>query len=389
MAIDFGRAARGIATGYLSAKVADTAAQDELNRDFILQARNQYFNVDKPNFVADEKLRSANINLISTNLNPIVANYADYSNITLDKTATLKFIKDVENLSDDERFNLESTITQRKKGRTQTFDDKHAHVLNNEMFKSGGSGSMNMMKVFFPKEGEDIAEVGVKQGDVPITEKITPLSEIIGTGGNVYDIDNTAHRNIESKASTQFNTLFFDRVQQKYNFSIPSDKNNDGSFKDSRYPTLQVVKEGYADAVKQGYEFGFEVYARDKFIQRVMESRGIEGYTGLLPQETPAAEAEVTTTETKAVPEDGKKFDVGQIGVKEDANINKQRLRPIEGEKAVSVSTVLNDLREIIARISNSPSLSDDEKEQRIELAKQRVRDKIQSMGLDLDKFNI
>ena len=38
MAIDFGRAARGIATGYLSAKVADTAAQDELNREFILQA---------------------------------------------------------------------------------------------------------------------------------------------------------------------------------------------------------------------------------------------------------------------------------------------------------------------------------------------------------------
>ena len=38
MAIDFGRAARGIATGYLSAKVADTAAQDELNREFILRA---------------------------------------------------------------------------------------------------------------------------------------------------------------------------------------------------------------------------------------------------------------------------------------------------------------------------------------------------------------
>ena len=50
MAIDFGRAARGIATGYLSAKVADTAAQDELNREFILQATNQYFNVDKPTF---------------------------------------------------------------------------------------------------------------------------------------------------------------------------------------------------------------------------------------------------------------------------------------------------------------------------------------------------
>ena len=71
MAIDFGRAARGIATGYLTAKVADTAAQDELNRDFILQARNQYFNVDKPNFIAEEKKRSANVDFISTKLSLI------------------------------------------------------------------------------------------------------------------------------------------------------------------------------------------------------------------------------------------------------------------------------------------------------------------------------
>ena len=39
MAIDFGRAARGIATGYLSAKVADTAAQDELNREFYFTSK--------------------------------------------------------------------------------------------------------------------------------------------------------------------------------------------------------------------------------------------------------------------------------------------------------------------------------------------------------------
>ena len=153
MAIDFGRAARGIATGYLSAKIADTEAQDELNRDFILQARNQYFNVDKPQFIADERKREANIKLIASEINPIVANYADYTDRTLDKATTLRFIEQVKNLSDDERFNLESTITQRKKERTQTFDDKHAHVLNNEMFKSGGSGQMNMMKMFFPKEG--------------------------------------------------------------------------------------------------------------------------------------------------------------------------------------------------------------------------------------------
>ncbi len=57
MAIDFGRAARGIATGYLTAKVADTAAQDELNREFILQARNQYFN-NQPTPLVDDLYQS-------------------------------------------------------------------------------------------------------------------------------------------------------------------------------------------------------------------------------------------------------------------------------------------------------------------------------------------
>ena len=61
----------------------------------------------------------------------------------------------------------------------------------------------------------------------------------------------------------------------------------------------------------------------------------------------------------------------------------------MEGGGTSSAAVVINDLREIIAKISDSPSLSADEKEKRIELAKQRARERIQSMGLDLDKFNI
>jgi len=392
MAIDFGRAARGIATGYLTAKIADTEAQDELNRDFILQARNQYFNVDKPNFVADEKKRSGNIDFISTKLSPVYANYADANNITLSDVNTRDFISSINDLSNEDKFKLESTITQRKKTRTQTFDEKNKFITDGFKNLKGGPGSMNITSMFFPNEGQDIAEVGVKQGDVPTTE-MKSIMEIEGTGG-AYDFNNTAHRQLERIGATQFNQLFFDRNTQRFNFAISGDKNKQGDFVDSRYPTVQLLKQGYADAVKQGYEFGFEVYARDKFIQLVMDSRNIKGYTGTLPPEAPAVEAETTeaaatTTETKAVPGDNKKFDVGQIGVKEDANINKQRLRPIEGEKAVSVSTVLNDVREIIARISDSPSLSDDEKEKRIDEARKIARDRIQSMGLDLDKFNI
>ena len=78
--VDIARAVRGISTGYLRAKVADTAEQDKLNQEFILAAKDQYYNVDKPQFMADEKKRSANIDFISTKLSPVYANYADVVN---------------------------------------------------------------------------------------------------------------------------------------------------------------------------------------------------------------------------------------------------------------------------------------------------------------------
>ena len=395
MAIDFGRAARGIATGYLSAKVADTAAQDELNRNFILQATDQYFNVDKPNFVADEKKRSANIDFIATKLSPVYANYADANNITLSDVNTRDFISSINDLSNEDKFKLESTITQRKKSRTQTFDEKNKFITDKFANLPGGPGSMNITSMFFPNEGQDIAEVGVKQGTVPTTE-MKSIMEIEGTGG-MYDFNNTAHRQLERIGATQFNQLFFDRNTQRFNFAISGDKNKQGDFVDSRYPTVQLLKQGYADAVKQGYEFGFEVYARDKFIQLVMDSRGIKGYTGTLPPEAPAVEAgtteaAATTTEIKAVPEDGKKFDApdtSQIGVKEDAKINIQSKRPLEGGGFGSAATVINDLRDIIARISDSPSLSDDEKSKRIDIARSRAKERLEAMGLDPDNFNL
>ena len=378
MAIDFGRAARGIATGYLTAKVADTAAQDELNRNFILQATDQYFNVDKPNFIADEKKRSANIKFIATELSPVYANYADANDYTLSDVNTRAFVDKISDLSKEDQYNLETTITQRKKIRTQTFDEKNKFITDQFANLPGGPGSTNITSMFFPNEGQDIAEVGVKQGTVP-TGEMQSIMQIEGTGG-IYDFDK--HRVPRNNASNFFTGFFVNDLRQP-SISFPKGT--------PQFELMQELLKGYDEAEAAGFNKGKYEYARLNYIDQELKREGITGFpTGFSTVEkAETTEAAATTTETKAVPEDGKKFDVSQIGVKEDANINKQRLRPIEGEKAVSVSTVLNDLREIIARISNSPTLSDDQKEERIELAKQRTRDRLQSMGLDLDKFNI
>ena len=380
MAIDFGRAARGIATGYLTAKVADTAAQDELNREFILQARNQYFNVDKPNFIAEEKKRSGNIDYISTKLSPVYANYADAKNITLSDVNTKDFISSVNKLIPEDKYKLETSIIQRKKERTKTFDENNAFITEQFNNLKGGFGSMNMTNMFFPNEGKDIAEVGVNQTS---TAAIPSLMEIQG-GKTLYNFDD--HRVPRNNASNFFTGFFVNDLRQPTT-SFPKET--------PQFVLMNELLKGYEEAEAAGFNKGKYEYARLKYIDQELQREGITGFprgfdtiqTGVVTQDTKAV-----PEDTKAVPQDGKKFDkpdTSEIGVKEDAKINIQSIRPLEEGGTSSAAVVINDLREIIAKISDSPSLSADEKEKRIELAKQRARDRIQSMGLDLDKFNI
>ena len=381
MAIDFGRAARGIATGYLSAKVADTAAQDELNRNFILQATDQYFNVDKPNFIADEKKRSANIDFIATKLSPVYANYADARGITLNDVNTRDFISSINDLSNEDKFKIESSIVSRKKERTKTFDEQNKFITDQFANLPGGPGSTNITSMFFPNEGQDIAEVGVKQGTVP-TGEMQSIMQIEGTGG-IYDFDK--HRVPRNNASNFFTGFFVNDLRQP-SISFPKGT--------PQFELMQELLKGYDEAEAAGFNKGKYEYARLNYIDQELKREGITGFpTGFSTVEkAETTEAAATTTETKAVPEDGKKFDkpdTSKIGVKEDAKINILSNRPMEGGGTSSAAVVINDLREIIAKISDSPSLSADEKEKRIELAKQRARERIQSMGLDLDKFNI
>ena len=381
MAIDFGRAARGIATGYLSAKVADTAAQDELNREFILQAANQYLNVDKPNFVADEKKRSANIDFIATKLSPVYANYADARGITLNDVNTRDFISSINDLSNEDKFKIESSIVSRKKERTKTFDEQNKFITDQFANLPGGPGSTNITSMFFPNEGQDIAEVGVKQGTVP-TGEMQSIMQIEGTGG-IYDFDK--HRVPRNNASNFFTGFFVNDLRQP-SISFPKGT--------PQFELMQELLKGYDEAEAAGFNKGKYEYARLNYIDQELKREGITGFPTGFPtvKKAETTEAPATTTETKAVPEDGKKFDkpdTSKIGVKEDAKINILSNRPMEGGGTSSAAVVINDLREIIAKISDSPSLSADEKEKRIELAKQRARERIQSMGLDLDKFNI
>jgi len=388
MAIDFGRAARGIATGYLTAKVADTAAQDELNRDFILQARNQYFNVDKPNFVADEKKRSANIDFISTKLSPVYANYADANNITLSDVNTRDFISSVNDLGNEDKFRLESTITQRKKERTQTFDEKNKFITDQFANLKGGPGSMNITSMFFPNEGQDIAEVGVKQGTVP-TGEMQSMMEIQGTGKK-FTFTNNDHRQAAGDVESRFNRFFQDPERfDVYDFS-------------SR-PDLLADYDEYKAAGFMGSETEF---AFQKFMEQNLATPefGNLEYTGGYRAFDEKVAANRAGTESKAMPGDNKKFDTDKdfpdIEVRQDTTTaapqdTKTKIdKDPKVDKAptginIETNAIIKEAREARASIMNDPNLSEDEKDRRMEVLQETVRKDLEAVGADPNRYRI
>ena len=388
MAIDFGRAARGIATGYLTAKVADTAAQDELNRNFILQATDQYFNVDKPNFVADEKKRSANIKFIATELSPVYANYADANDYTLSDVNTRAFVDKINDLSKEDQYKLESTITQRKKERTQTFDEKNKFITDQFANLPGGPGSTNITNMFFPNEGQDIAEVGVKQDVAPTTE-MKSIMQIEGTG-KVFDFNNMNHARAIQRVESRFNRFFQDPEKfDTYDFSSQ--------------PSLIADYKEYQDA---GYEGSIQEFAFQKFAERLLATKefGELQYTGGYRAFDEKVAANRAGTQSKAVPEDGKKFDTDkdfpdiQVGQETTAAAEQDTKTKIDKDPKVDkaptginieTNAIVKEAREAKASIINDPNLSEDEKDRRMEALEQSFRKELEAVGADPNRYRI
>ena len=396
MAIDFGRAARGIATGYISEVIRDRRQADQEKYENLQYAKRQYFEVDKPAFMKQEETRENNYNLISSTLTPVYGNYADAIGATANDASTRLFLKQIKDLSNEDQYRIESTFIDRKKGRVKSFDERTSEVRDFISNLPGGPGSTNLTNLFFPKEGEDPAEVGIGQeqatgttdtqtaaaSDIPMMP-MKSIMQIEGSAKNVYNFDE--HRVPRNNASNFFTGFFVNDLRQ------PSVSFAEGT---PQFVLMNELLKGYDEAEKAGFNKGKYEYARLKYIDQELKREGISGFPTGFPetkQETVEQPAE-QIKDSKATVGDGTKFDapdVSKIGVKE--GINEKSRQVIDG-KVVSysdASDAINKLREAISRISNSNILSDDQKEKNIDIAKERTRQKIIEMGLNPDNFNL
>ncbi len=147
--------------------------------------------------------------------------------------------------------------------------------------------------MFFPNEGQDIAEVGVKQGTVP-TGEMQSMMEIQGTGKK-FTFTNNDHRQAAGDVESRFNRFFQDPERfDVYDFS-------------SR-PDLLADYDEYKAAGFMGSETEF---AFQKFMEQNLATPefGNLEYTGGYRAFDEKVAANRAGTESKAMPGDNKKFD--------------------------------------------------------------------------------
>ena len=356
-----------------------------------------------------KKKRSANIDFISTKLSPVYANYADANNITLSDVNSRDFISSINDLSNEDKYKLESTIVNRKKERVQSFDDKNKFIQEQFLKMKGGPGDMNLMKVFFPNQGNDIAEVGIKQptetteatktSDLPMQS----VMQIEGAGGN-FDIMNNRHSTIASQADTDFRNFFRnDMGQPSISFANTA----------AQYPLLQELLKGYDEAVANDYKDGKYQYALNRYIERELNKQKVTGYPTGIPETAKKEEVVTGTTGSKSIPGDGVKFDSETYGQrKEDApkiNLASQRqmLEPTAEQKVDNPANIINESRETIAEIMEYDDVKadivlqkaglnqyltsslDEKKQALIAFNRQMAKDEIKNIGLNPDNFEL
>ena len=199
MAIDFGRMARGVATGYLSAKIANTEANDRLKEDILRKTGENFYNNTLPEFQKKETNRRDTYNKLKSLYDNDVAEYMDQQGLITGEQGELKFIVDM--LKEDGSYNeaklkayLEATKAgtygERAEKRFKSIEDRENFIMNN-MTKNGfGTNTIkNQLGLGLTKEEPMKAEAPTMEAEMPAapaptedttTTKLPTFEEIFG-----------------------------------------------------------------------------------------------------------------------------------------------------------------------------------------------------------------
>ena len=274
MAIDFGRMARGIATGYLGAKIANTEANDRLKEDIIRQSGENFYNNTLPEFQKREKNRENTYNQVSKVYGNDIAEYFDQAGFMTGLSTDFETINEM--LSENDNFNRDKlkaylegvdggTYASRKEKRFQTIADQENFVMGNLTKNQLGSMTiMNQLGIGETKEqpaetmttGETQTVAPVPPEEDTTTTKLPSFEEIFGTTSEdrtFKSLDREDKVALRNRALSEFTAIFKDELT--------------GDIKVA--PAVQDAYNRLPESQKKSItlgEFAFDNYFKNKFL---------------------------------------------------------------------------------------------------------------------------
>jgi len=274
MAIDFGRMARGIATGYLGAKIANTEANDRLKEDIIRQSGENFYNNTLPEFQKREKNRENTYNQVSKVYGNDVAEYMDQAGFMTGLATDFETINEM--LSENDNFNRDKlkaylegvdggTYASRKEKRFSSMADQEKFVMGNLTKNQLGSMTiMNQLGIGETKEqpaetmttGETQTVAPVPPEEDTTTTKLPSFEEIFGTTSEdrtFKSLDREDKVALRNRALSEFTAIFKDELT--------------GDIKVA--PAVQDAYNRLPESQKKSItlgEFAFDNYFKNKFL---------------------------------------------------------------------------------------------------------------------------
>ena len=380
--------ARGFIKGFVGQSLDNKAAADQRLAEFTDRVSLDYINNKLPAFMENEKKMEKRYNLIEKNMGKNAALYASAQGLT-DTDAGMNMIlglKDTERSSFLDAVNKIDFMNYNRDMNAQTraadFNERHSSTTD-YLKKIPGGLPNSVTDLMIPKASGDMAQ---SQFDA---STLQPLDAMIGsTAGNVFNIMNARHATEANRAAGDFDTYFYNRNFGNYMIKGLDEDN-------PVYPIITDLLSDYDDAKARGYTGGELKYARDKFINQELSKQGItnyprSGYDDLPEAKTVAKKIETDIpganeqTENLITKRKTKKFDPKKSPGKRYDPEKSPGIRVTDESGAI-----MNEAREIKAKIARSTTLSDEEKEQKLAELRENVKKDLKAAGLDPDNFSI
>ncbi len=218
---------RGILTGYLGAKIANTEANDRLKGNILESAGTNFYNNILPDAIANEKLRRQNYEtLAGENVN--LAELADINGFTASKEGMAKFeeFRDENKLKTPDalkNLNFETDYNMRYNTRVKSFEEKYNPILKQiGMDEIGGLGFNTVESLVGNKQmkSEDMAK-----GPVPSDSfASTKLTDYFSPTNVSFEIDAKKFAAAAQPFGFQ-GAIKFDSVSGDPIFSLPGTQN--------------------------------------------------------------------------------------------------------------------------------------------------------------------